>query len=482
MRVSQLYGLPRKQGLLSFVDVHVERDNRLYVDPFAIRTLGSDWGARCVAQVQTFFSEVLRAIKEKRHQYAIALLERLREPNETRLGLSRGRPRGHALGPGLAEDIWKSLATSRAVRSGVLQDLEETALLVEGIGYDIVSDMTTVLIRPQLIVFTRDICQQYEIPTQEVRSGSLWNASNLSWQSPQAVALPVAKGRRLLLVPKVIVRPIPIFNVREYFSFIVDELQEREYRDPRHDLLHLLKNGRPRIYKNELIATLLPETPKEAVTKATATDPSLLAAFRTSRNGSPPPPVEDEEITSATGGSAEARCDEYLDWLCNLTPGQSDANDFRDATLSLFDCLFSPALAGGRAEVTVNERRGRVDVRFVNFAPPRTFFGWVAGVAHINCGNIVVECKNYAEDPKNPEFAQVLDRLSHYDKVGILICPKFTDRAAARARARDIRGANDRFVFPLDCDDARRLLSVRSSRGTEAMHIELIDLFNSTFN
>lgn len=75
----------------------------------------------------------------------------LREPNETHLGLSAGRSKGRALGTELARDVWKALSQSEAAKSGLLRDLEDTILMVEGISVDIVSDMTTNIIRGPLI-------------------------------------------------------------------------------------------------------------------------------------------------------------------------------------------------------------------------------------------------------------------------------------------------------------------------------------------
>jgi hypothetical protein len=80
-----------------------------------------------------------------------ALLRALREPNETHLGLSKGRSRGHALGNESAHDVWSALSRSEAAKSGLLKDLEDTVLMIEGISVDIVSDMTTNIIRGPLI-------------------------------------------------------------------------------------------------------------------------------------------------------------------------------------------------------------------------------------------------------------------------------------------------------------------------------------------
>ncbi len=82
------------------------------------------------------------------------LLAGLSEPNETRLGLSRGRAQGRGVGRDLAQELRSMLEASEAVRTGMLEDLEDSILLVRGIGYDIVSDITTNVIREPLIRYT----------------------------------------------------------------------------------------------------------------------------------------------------------------------------------------------------------------------------------------------------------------------------------------------------------------------------------------
>jgi len=160
MNVSDYYHLPLKQPSLEFVDVNVSGDTKVYIDPKAIKDLGSDWGKECVALLQIYFSEVLRAIQNEDANKALGLLSHLSEPNETRLGVSKGRPRGKAVGKELSTDIWEALTSSEAAQSGLLEDLEDTALLIEGIGYDLVSDMTTNIIRSQLIKFTQSMSEK----------------------------------------------------------------------------------------------------------------------------------------------------------------------------------------------------------------------------------------------------------------------------------------------------------------------------------
>jgi hypothetical protein len=147
VRVSQHYKLKRSQAELDFVDVDVRGDTPLFLDPQAVRRLPGTWGHECVAYVQDFFTSVLQAINEGRNADARRLLRGLREPNETHLGLSRGRARGRALGPESARRVWEALSKSQAAQTGLLTHLEDTILLVPGIGPDIVSDIGTNLIR-----------------------------------------------------------------------------------------------------------------------------------------------------------------------------------------------------------------------------------------------------------------------------------------------------------------------------------------------
>lgn len=111
------------------------------------------------------------------------LLVRLQEPNETHFGLSKGKSRGRGLGPYLVQRITNNLVVSRAAETGLLEDLEDTALFIEGIGKDIISDVTTNIIRGMLISYTQSMASIYGMELQEgVYSGLVWNPSTCDWE------------------------------------------------------------------------------------------------------------------------------------------------------------------------------------------------------------------------------------------------------------------------------------------------------------
>jgi hypothetical protein len=162
MRVSEHFRLARSQASLDFVDVDITKDTPVFVSPKALTMLPFEFGDECVHLVQNFFHTVLEFIRSGRNDQAERLLRQLREPNETRSGLSKGKARGHALGAGSAHNVWEALSQSEAAKSGLLEDLEDTVLMIEGISVDIVSDMTTNIIRGPLIAYTERMCKLYE--------------------------------------------------------------------------------------------------------------------------------------------------------------------------------------------------------------------------------------------------------------------------------------------------------------------------------
>lgn len=228
-RASEEFKLGRSQSTLDFVDVDVEGDTPLFVDPRALRLVPTPWGHLCVSLVQDFFRTVLAAIRGGRMDEAWTLLAGLREPNETHLGLSRGKAKGSGLGPGLAAVMRDALAETDAAISGDVQDLEEAALLVPLIDRDRISDITINLIREPLIEYTQLAAEHYEIPLeQDVDSGPLWDSGRSEWTS-RFERLPVTETGKLLLVPKSIVRRDLDYRSDEYRDhYLLTYVQEAE--------------------------------------------------------------------------------------------------------------------------------------------------------------------------------------------------------------------------------------------------------------
>src|SRR5262249_49535282 len=145
------------------------------------------------------------------------------------LGLSEDKARGRGLGGERAHDLWRALTTSRAAQSGLLTDLEDTILMIDGVRADIVSDITTNIIRGPLIEFTQETCRFHGVPlAAQVDSGPLWDPGTRTWHS-RFVELPTPNDEKLLLVPKEIVRATMECDVEKYYRhYVLKRMQEDE--------------------------------------------------------------------------------------------------------------------------------------------------------------------------------------------------------------------------------------------------------------
>lgn len=455
MRVTQHYGISVSQGQLDFVDVDATNDVKLFVDPQAFTILPSPWAHECVALIQDFFERIIEAIGGGRHAHAQAMLSALREPNDTHLGLSKGVSRGSGLGDELADKVMDSLTGSSAVASGLLKDLEDTALLVDGIGPDRISDITTNIIREQLLNFTIEACDYYGIPTEPaVSSGPIWNATTQTWHE-QFVRRPIALGKPLLLVPKSIVRASPAYDPNEYYrNYILSYLEDRELRAG-GSLVKLIRGNR-RVSRKDLRAKY--GVGKDVNLRWTREDPSLLEAYKEHKRRHPSRPLENETIAEATRSSP----DDYAAMLTTVIetpPGPDHAQIYHKRVEGLLTALFYPLLVNPRREQELHSGRKRIDITYTN-AAETGFFNWLS--RHYPAPFIFVECKNYSRSVGNPEFDQLSGRFSpSRGKFGLLVYRGFDDKGRTLNSCRDTALDQRGFIIPLDDQDLKQLVSER---------------------
>jgi hypothetical protein len=456
-RVSEQFNLGLNQPQLDFVDVAMETDTPVFIDPSALLLLDTDWGHECVALIQHYFGCVLAAIKAGDTTRAVSLLAKLHEPNETRLGLSKGRPAGRALGPELAGRLRAALAGSVAVQSGLLTDLEDTILMIEGIGSDLISDITTNVIRGQLVTYTQAISADLGIPMEQVwPGGPFWDPAAEDWRR-ELVELPKGAGHRpLLLVPKTIVRLRMDYDADEYYDdYIIPLLRDQEI-DAGSSLVHVLKNGKTRVTKKDLVAKFgRGKAVNELITQS---HPQLLASYRKDKRRHIAPAIPHSELAALTG-TPPPDLDALLAALVAVKPGRNGATDYHRAAEALLTPLFYPALTGPQREVKINAGRKRIDITFDNTAPAG-FFDWLG--RHYDAAHIIVECKNYEGDPANPELDQLAGRFSpNRGRVGILVCRTIKDKELFTARCRDSANDGHGYIIALDDDDLRALVEAR---------------------
>jgi hypothetical protein len=136
--------------------------------------------------------------------------------------------------------------------------------------------------------------------------------------------------------------------------------------------------------------------------------------------------------------------------------------------------LFQPSLVDPLIEKEVESGTMRVDIRYRNMSRGG-FFKWFTdqfGKAPF----VPLECKNYAQDPKNREVAQIASRLDdRKGRLGFLVCRKIANRKRFDTRCRSELDRNGNYIIGLDDDDLRKLVAARVAADEGAFFKHLSD-------
>ena len=235
-RISNYYGL---KPSFEFLDVDVAIDNRLFLDPRAIRIEKgpSPYGRKARESMDSFFDEVVSCVLSANKAEVLRgldLLQHFNEPKETRLGMSRSGIDGHGGADEVGTSIWTSFSTdARAlIEVGIFKRIEHLPIFVDGVDKDITSDVTTRIVFEPLVRFTQAMVQKYPEFTKGTHSTEtftrpVWHLGQGRWEK-KALELPVAAGKPLLLVPKHWARPwLLMASGRFYDTALLSYVQDR---------------------------------------------------------------------------------------------------------------------------------------------------------------------------------------------------------------------------------------------------------------
>jgi len=278
---SEHFGLSKAQNELDFVDIPLETDVPLFVDPYAFKVTTGVWYEHCNDLLVAYFQRLIDAIKDGNEDESQRLLLNLGEPDIAHLGHSKGRPSGRGVGPQQADDLYQRLKSSRAAQTGKLRDLSDCELMIPGISSDKISDITVNVIREKLAEYTAAQCALHGVPTQIVAAGMFWNAETGDWRSMYA-SLPIYEGKPIILVPKECVRFKITADHQEYWRHFVIEFHRQEHLSSGSSLVRVLKSGRRRGERKVTTKDLAEFYPctKEALYEFSEKHPEVLEKYR----------------------------------------------------------------------------------------------------------------------------------------------------------------------------------------------------------
>lgn len=463
MLISQALGINLTQPMLDFVDIDLHLDFPLFIDPIGFVDPKEPFAQECQDDIRDFFDAVLQAIIAGDMDKGNQLLAALQEPNETHLGVSVGEPRGRGIGARQAEQLLASLANSPAAKSGLLTDLTDCALFIDNIGADKVSDITTNIIRRNLIEYTQQQFEFHSIPLDgNVPTGKLWARGEGRWITDQFDRIPVIEGKRVLLVPKRYVRwrgGMQDTATQYYTHFVTNFIREEQLRTNGHLVRVIVtKKGEKReVYKKDIREDTPPT--KQNLARFSVENPEVYRQFRDviARRG----PIGLRKVMELDGNQfneAEFNA-QVIQILREIPSGRKDATNYHRLISGIFTYLFYPHLITPTLELEINQGRKRIDIAFAN-ASPHGFFADQRSDPFLQAREIMIECKNYAEDLANNEIDQMIGRFDpRRGRLGIVACRSVEDQDRLVERCRDAFRAQQGAIMVFTDDDFEALLN-----------------------
>lgn len=403
-KFSQYFNLPQNIDF-DFLDIYAFQDIQLFLDPYGISAMGSRWARNCENQIATYFQYLIDSIRSGDKRTTSRLLGALHEVDEVALGFSSGEPSGRGIGPKQAKEIQQAFETSAAAKSGDIKDIADCALMIPGINRDKISDITSNILKKQLIEFTQEQCKKHLIKMRRVAVNNAFDYEKFDFVSYYS-ELPVINGRPKILLPVNAVRHDPELSKDKYYRNFVIEFLKAEHQHAGDSLASVLKNGKVVVRigdlkaKYPLGADFLYEFSKE--------HPAVLEKYKSelrrvanNRNSKPQLLTKKKILNSS----------ERVQILSDIKSGNEDAANFHKISFDNLIYIFEKRLSNPLREREINEGRKRIDIVFNN-SDKTGFFHSLNSLHNIQCPKIFFECKNYGKDMGNPEVDQLLGRFS----------------------------------------------------------------------
>lgn len=471
---SNHYRLGRLQFQLPFVDIDLDGDVPLYIDPYAISRIDTRLAIACHTAIVSYFQTLLSAVQRGDLDAVDQLVRRhMSEAREYHLGVSTLPRRGRGIGAFQAAQIVRALGQSQAAKIGYIGAIHELELHIDGVGPDKISDLTGNIIKGYLANYTDSICREYGIPTRPCAIDEFWNPGTLDWDSGH-FNLPTREDVCYILVPKAFVRrDEDLANHVKFYNGYMLEYLTRELATAGDSLARALRTrpGEHRVYRIDVRRDPRFRMTKANISKFIMEHPRIMDQYRADVDKSFKP--TDPAVLSGKARSDDRVIEETLEETKRLPPGRKGANTYHRDIEILISFVFDWALSNFESEYVMDQGRGRIDIVCDNHSPGG-FFSLIRD--RFVATTIPMECKNYADDLGNDEYNQICDRLGpKTSQLGMMFCRSVIDRDKALQHRTDRWLRRDTLVLLFDDEDVAKLVGLRLARDFEGIERMLRD-------
>lgn len=228
MKFSDYFNLQPVQGSFEFFDIDIEVDTKNFVDPYYIVRDKSLLGIQMTRSITGFMHQLLLHVRS--------------------------------------------------------DDLQQSSLVCEGIGKDIISDITISLVKLQLIEFTNKVCQKYSIPVKTVSEKITYYCNiNNEWKSknfelPHVIDNGVESY--LILIPEKIVPEKVSYNHSLFYSNIAIPIYKEIAIKEKRPYVAELKSGEKKVYSKDIRSDLRFKGKKSDMIDFINDNPETLMKYR----------------------------------------------------------------------------------------------------------------------------------------------------------------------------------------------------------
>lgn len=205
MRVIDFFELEDTQESLDFVNINVERDTLLFIEPFRVKYSKILPNAEAVYyKIQNFIEDVFKLFSNGEENKALDLLLFSMETNELRLGYSVSKNRGKGVSKETLSEVFKVMCNNSHIAGKIMSNVSSLVLFVPSFSQDRMSDLIASIIKKELYEFTMKQAEMLglEIDKTEYNYGFYWNDETSAWDELIGYSIRDSDGNAILFTPK----------------------------------------------------------------------------------------------------------------------------------------------------------------------------------------------------------------------------------------------------------------------------------------
>lgn len=413
----------KTQKEVDFLIPFLDLDRKYFVDPSLIRFSTTPLMVKWSQEIDDFLDLTNRIIKSGDYTKLRSLLN-IGEAQNVGLGYCSDSIDGNGFGAKIADNIIRIIKKNKSFREKGFSRIEELQWLDKNIGPDRISDFAIHILKRDIIKYTQKQAKLLGLPQEEVRVQKVFMPNTLEWV-PQKVSLPVNPLKisndavnqhpGILLIPKEIVKPLPLFlSYDDFYGFIEEQIPKSK------------RLTTSRMIKEKIIKRVI-DDPSQSLKYIKLRESNKQKLFR---------PDFDKEIL------------EHVEELEILKPGNKDAHKYRACVAKLLTYVFIDELNYYTEEKKTLLGDKQRDIIFQNISKSGIFSDFKN--LH-SSGHIIVDAKNTL-DVTAKDISRVADYLDkNIGLVGIIMSRKKADKKLL-VQARGQLDTNGKIILFI-CDE-----------------------------